>query len=343
MVKVLVTGSLGYIGSVLIPTLVAEDLEVGGIDSGLYRETNLEPTPLDSLTTIQDIREAEKIDFDGFSAVVHLAALSNDPLGALDPSLTHKINFRATVELAMRAKAAGVKRFVFVSTQSVYGIAEQNSRDLDEFASAKSPLTEYATTKLRAENALQEMHSKDFFCIVLRPATVFGYSPRLRSDIVFNNLLAQAFFRHEIRLKSDGKPWRPVIHVQDLSKAILLAVNLPQERLKSRTYNVGVKGGNHTVLEIAEHARALVPGSELSIGSEPTPDERSYRVGFDRIYDEMGFNPTWTLQAGGQDLISRWTSLGATEEQVLGHQSMRLEHLTKRQKEGSLDGNLSSR
>lgn len=336
------TGSLGYIGSVLMPFLAGRNLNVGGIDSGLYRQTNLEPMPFDRLTSIQDIRDAKRVDFKGYSVVVHMAALSNDPLGALNHSLTEQINFRATVELATRAKAAGVKRFVFISTQSVYGIAKKNSQELDEFKSEKIPLTEYAKTKLKAENALQEMHSEDFFCVILRPATVFGYSPRLRSDIVFNDFLAQAFFRHEIRLKSDGKPWRPVIHIQDLSEAIFMAASFPKERLKSRTYNVGVKGGNYTVLELAKSAQALVPQSKLTVGAEATPDERSYRVSFSRIYDEIGFNPTWTLQTGGEELISNWIRLGCRGEQILGHQSVRLEHLARRQREGLLDDNLRS-
>ena len=340
---VLVTGSKGYIGSVLVDYLTERSPKVSGLDSGLFETSRLEPCPKDSLTIQKDIRHVVPEDLAGVSTVIHLAALSNDPLGALRPELTSEINHFGAIQLAQAAKEAGVKRFIFLSTQSIYGISDPDGPELDEERSEKTPLTAYAKTKFLAEQDIQRLHSDDFFVVVLRPATVFGYSPRLRTDIVFNNLVAQAHFRGEINLTSDGRPWRPVIHVKDLCMAISQAAELPKSQIASRVYNVGVEGGNYTVLQLAQRATELVPGSRLTFSSEATPDERSYRVSFARIYHELAFRPVWTLPMGGRELIDKWDELGCTAEQILGPRTIRLAHLEERQRLGSLDEKLYPR
>lgn len=317
--------------------------QVSGFDSGLFENSLLEPSPKDALTIQKDIRQVVPEDLAGVSTVIHLAALSNDPLGALRPELTSEINHVGAVRLARAAKEAGVKRFIFLSTQSVYGISDPDGPELDEETSQKTPLTAYAKTKFLAEQDIQSLHSADFFVVVLRPATVFGYSPRLRTDIVFNNLVAQAHFRGEINLTSDGRPWRPVVHVRDLCLAILQVAELPKDRIKSRIYNVGVEGGNYTVLQLAQNAIELVPGSLLTFSSEATPDERTYRVSFRRIYEEISFDPVWTLSMGGRELIDKWVELSCSEEQILGPTTNRLAHLEERQRQGTLDENLYTR
>lgn len=334
---------MGYVGSVLVDYLAELLPKVSGLDSGLFESALLEPCPKDSLTVRKDIRNVVPEDLAGVSAVVHLAALSNDPLGALRPELTAEINHSGAIRLARAAKEAGVKRFIFLSTQSVYGISNLDGPELDEERSEKNPLTAYAKTKLLAEQDIQRLHSDDFFVVILRPATVFGYSPRLRTDIVYNNLVAQAHFRGEIRLTSDGRPWRPVIHVRDLCMAIYQAVRLPKSQIKSRIYNVGVEGGNFTVLQLAQNATKLVPGSLLTVSPEATPDERTYKVSFRRIYDELSFRPEWTLPMGGRELINKWNALACSAEQTLGPRTIRLAHLKERQRRGSLDEDLFPR
>lgn len=336
---VLVTGHLGYIGSVLTGHLARKGIAFRGLDSGLYREAAVGPVNDSTGAPLRDLRKIDSSDLAGVDTVIHMGALSNDPLGELSPNLTTEINYEATVRLAEIAQSAGVRRFVFMSTQSVYGISTADT-ELDEVEAVTAPETAYAKTKLLAEEALRALHSEDFFCVILRPATVYGYSPRLRTDIVFNNLLAQAFFLGNISLKSDGLPWRPVVHIKDLCDAIESAAFQPAVRLRTGIYNVGVRGGNYRVIELAEKARSLVPGTTLSSSSEPTPDERSYRVSFERIYEEMGFSPSWTLEAGGRELIKHWSSLKDRKSYTLDHRTNRLEHLRHRIEKGTLDGDL---
>ena len=255
--RVLVTGDKGYIGTVLSRILLERGYAVSGLDAGYYEDCLLEPVAQNYPSSRCDIRDVSSGSLKGVSAVVHLAALSNDPLGELSPGLTEKINFEATIKIATLARAAGVSRFVYASSQSMYGIAN-SSDELDEDNSEKNAITAYARTKWEAELQLKELATDDFTVVCFRPSTVFGASPRLRCDVVFNNLVACAFTTGRIEIKSDGTPWRPVVHVRDVCAAFIAGLEAPRELIAGRSYNVGIPNGNFTVRDLAEAAGRAV-------------------------------------------------------------------------------------
>jgi nucleoside-diphosphate-sugar epimerase len=318
---VLVTGNLGYIGRVLTPELFRRGYRVTGMDTGYY-EDDCVLYPEDTGVGRQirmDIRDVERKDFEGVDAVIHLASLSNDPLGELIPGVTEAINYTATVRLAECARDAGVKRFVYASSQSMYGIADLTG-ELDEDSSEKNPLTAYARAKWMAECEMGRMGNDDFTVTFFRPSTVFGASPALRCDIVYNNLIAGAFTTGVIDIKSDGTPWRPVIHVNDVSDALISGIEAPVERVANQAFNIGIDNGNYTVRQLADTVKTLMPACEIRYSGEHAGDARTYRVSFKKILRELDgyFRPSWDLIRGGNQLIALFNALSFTKENFRG-------------------------
>ncbi len=339
--NVLVTGDRGYVGSVLVPYLQQRGYSVVGLDAGYFSECLLLPEEASYRRITGDVREVGAEVLEGVEAVIHLAALSNDPLGELDPSLTEAINRDATVRLAQLARQAGVRRFIYSSSQSMYGVSATDA-ELDEERSEKNPLTAYARTKWEAECALKELAGDDFLVVCFRPSTVFGASPRLRCDIVFNNLVACAYTTGRIEIKSDGTPWRPVIHVRDVCAAFLAGLEAPAELINGHSYNVGIPNGNYTVRQLAEAAQRAVPGSRLTFTGEHGKDSRTYRVSFRRILGELKdyFRPEWDLDRGGRELVEFFRQVGFTEEQFRGRTCNRLGQLRHLIDAGVVDSHL---
>ena len=338
---VLVTGNLGYIGSVLTPALTRRGYRVRGFDSGLFADCTLSEVEAPRDQIWRDIRAIEAVDVEGLDGVIHLAGLSNDPLGELDPSLTQAINFDATVRLGELARNAGVRRFVYASSQSMYGISDSDQA-LDEDLSEKLPLTAYAKTKWEAELALMSMRAPGFEVTAFRPSTVFGASPRLRCDIVFNNFMACAFTTGSIELKSDGKPRRPAVHVLDVCEAFIAGLEADASLVDGRAFNVGVADGNYTVRQLALAAQAAVPGTDLVFTGEHGSDSRTYTVGFDRILGELGshFNPSWDLDRGGAELIRFFRETGFEERHFRGGVCNRLIRIGELIEAGRIDESL---
>lgn len=326
--KILVTGNQGYIGSVLSPLLQEQGYDVVGYDIGYYATCLLRPLKTDVQQITKDIRMVSVSDLQGIDAIIHLAGLSNDPLGELSPGLTEEINLGGTMKLAEAAKRAGVKRFVYASSQSMYGISSVD-RELDEDDSEKNPITAYAKTKWDAECQLKKMQTPEFTVVCFRPSTVFGASPRLRCDIVYNNLVACAYTTGRIEIKSDGTPWRPVVHVRDVCSAFISGVKAPKKLVAGRSFNVGIPNGNFTVRDLAEAAQRSVPGSTLSFTGEHGSDSRTYRVSFQRILTELKdyYQPQWDLDRGGKELVSFFKEINFTENQFRGRATNRLAQL----------------
>jgi len=326
--KIMVTGDQGYIGAVLVPMLQDKGYEVVGYDAGYFSENLLEPFNEDYKHIIKDIRDVSKEDLDGINSIIHLAGLSNDPLGEFEPTLTEDINYNGTMRLAELAKEAGVSRFVYASSQSMYGISN-TSDELDEDDSEKNPVTAYAIAKWRAEKELTKMTSEDFVVTSFRPSTVFGASPCLRCDIVFNNLVACAYTTGRIEIMSDGTPWRPVVHIKDVCSAFIAGIEAPLSKVSGRAFNVGIPNGNFTVRDIAEAAQRAVQGCDLVFTGEHGADSRTYKVGFSRILTELSdyYKPEWTLDMGGKELVDFFDDIGFSENQFRGRDTNRLAQL----------------
>ncbi len=326
--KILVTGNKGYIGSVLTPMLIEKGYEVKGYDSGYFEDCLLLPFDGNHSYIRKDIRDITKEDMEGVDSIIHLAGLSNDPLGDFSPKLTEDINYFGTMRLAEMAKEAGISRFVYASSQSMYGVSDTSS-ELDEDDSEKNPVTAYAIAKWNAEQQLHLMSTDSFVVTSMRPSTVFGASPRLRCDIVFNNLVACAYTTGKIEIMSDGSPWRPVVHVKDVCSAFIAGLEAPVSVVSGRSFNVGIADGNFTVRDIAEAAQRSVSGSELIFTGDHT-DPRTYRVSFKRILIELKdyYKPEWDLDMGGQELVQFFKKIAFTEEQFRGRESIRLQQLS---------------
>lgn len=337
--RILVTGNLGYIGSVLTEVLKLE-YEVTGYDIGFFKDSALTKTVELDKQIYKDIRDISEKDIEGVDYIIHLAALSNDPLGELNPDLTKEINFEATKKLALLAKKVGVKRLIYVSSQSMYGISD-TSKEVDEINSEKNPVTEYAKTKWDAELFMKDLHDDNFFTVSFRPSTVFGVSPRLRCDIVYNNLVACAYTTNKIEIKSDGTPWRPVIHVRDLVDAIIAGVKAPKALVFGKAYNVGIKNGNYTVKDLATAVKNILPKCEIIFTGEHLVDPRSYRVSFKRILSDLKdyYKPKWNLEKGGLELIDFFNKINFTEEDFRGLKTNRILNI-KDKIGGQMDKNL---
>lgn len=335
--KILVTGNLGYIGTRATSYLRSLGHSVLGLDCGFYEDCLLGPVDKNIKTIRKDIRDIESIDLQDCDSVVHLAALSNDPVGELDDELTFDINYKAAVRSAEIAKNAGVNRFIFISTQSIYGISNTNE-ELDENNSIKSPKTAYAKSKWLAEQEILSMTTENFLTVAIRPSTVFGWSSRLRSDIVFNNLLLSGLVNKKIEVHSDGSPWRPVVHIEDLVRSIELCIVGEHGKLTGKAFNIGMQGGNYTVAQIADAARECLGDVPITFNTENVVDPRSYKVSFDRANSELSFKSTMDLVSGGKEIIENLR--GATSDDLLSRRTNRLQQLKYLVREGIVDAKL---
>lgn len=333
--RVLVTGSEGYLGTVMADTLRSAGHEVVGLDSGLFADCVLGPLPEPPPMIHTDLRDVTVDQLAGFDAVAHLAALSNDPLGNLHPEITYDINHHASVRLAKLAREAGVRRFLYASTCSVYG-ASGNAGLVAEDAPL-APVTAYAISKVRVEDDLHALADDSFEPVYLRNATAFGFSPRLRGDIVLNDLVATAFLTGVVLVLSDGTPWRPLVHARDIAGAFLACLEAPREAVHDTAFNVGSSAANLRVSEIAEIVSEVVEGSTVQITGEAGNDPRSYRVDFSRINSLVpSFRADWTIRDGAEELLRSYQQFGLTEE-VYRSTFKRLPWLARLQNEHRLD------
>ena len=337
-VKVLVTGHDGYIGTVLTPMLKAEGHDVTGLDSRLYRDCTFGESPAEIPCLQADVRDVTASDLTGFDAVIHLAGLCNDPLGDLDPEVTLDINFRASVRLAELAREAGVARFLFSSSCSIYGA--QGDDYVTEEGAAR-PVTPYGSSKILAEEGISRLASENFSPTHLRNATVYGASPRLRGDLVVNNLVAYAFTTGEVHIKSDGTPWRPLIHVEDVSRAFVTILHAPRELIHDEVFNVGGTEENYRIREVADAVEATVPGSKIAYAPGAGPDKRNYRVSCDKLHSTLsGFRLKWTVPRGVVELYEAYRRWGLTYEGFLGSRLMRIARVQELLDLNHLDGSL---
>ena len=336
--RVLLTGHTGYLGTVMAPVLAEAGHEVTGLDSGLFADCLLGPAPADPAGITVDLRDVRPEQLEGFDAVIHLAALSNDPLGSLAPQLTYDINHHASVRLAQLAKDAGVGRYLYASTCSVYG-ASGGGGLVDEDAPLR-PVTPYAESKVRVEADVSKLADDDFTPVYMRNATAFGFSPRLRADIVLNNLTAHAFLSGEVLVLSDGTPWRPLVHAKDIAHAFTAALSAPRDVVHNRAFNIGTERNNVTVAEIAQEVVEAVPGAKLRITGEAGADPRSYRVDFARFREAIpGFDCEWSVKDGALQLIDAYRDYGLTKAQF-ERRFTRLNWLNDRQAAGAVDETL---
>ncbi len=333
--RVLLTGHLGYLGTVMAPMLAAAGHDVVGLDSGLYADCVLGPYPADSPGVSLDLRDVRLEHVAGFDAVVHLAALSNDPLGSFAPEITYAINHHASTRLAQLARDAGVRRFLYASTCSVYGVS--GGDELVDEDAALRPVTPYAESKVRVEDDLIDLADADFSPVLLRNATAFGFSPRLRADIVLNNLVGHAMLSGEIRVLSDGTPWRPLVHARDIASVFVAALEAPREVIHARAFNVGTESNNLRVCEIAHAVADAVPGVPIRITGETGSDPRSYRVDFSRLRAALpDFRCAWSVLDGARELAQAYVRYGLTRE-AFDRRFTRLAALADRISAGSVD------
>ena len=336
--KVVVTGNLGYIGTIMAPLIAKAGHEVVGLDTDLYSTCTFGPGFTTYPTIKKDIRDVTVADLKGIDAVVHLAALSNDPLGNLNPDVTYDINHRGTIHLAQTAKAAGVKRFVFSSSCSNYGASGDTL--LDE-SSAFNPVTPYGISKVRSEQDLVKLGDDNFCPVLMRSATAYGVSPRLRFDIVLNNLTAWAVASGKILIKSDGTPWRPIVHIEDISRAFVAALSAPRELVFNQAFNVGRSDQNYRIKEIAEIVKDTVPNCELAFAADGGPDTRCYRVDCSKIARVLTeFKPQWDAPKGAMQLYKAFVQNDVKLEDFEGPRYKRIDHITQLMSSGKLDNSL---
>src|SRR5678816_2077799 len=328
----------GYIGSVMAPFLVRAGHEVVGVDTDLYHRSSFGEWNDTIETRAKDVRSLETRDLAGFDAVIHLAALSNDPLGDLNPQLTYDINHLASVRLAALAKEAGVPRFAFASSCSNYGAA--GDAPVNE-ESELNPVTAYGESKVRVERDVIKLADDSFSPTFLRCATAYGVSPRLRFDIVLNNLVAWAFTSGKVMLKSDGSPWRPIVHIEDISRAFLAVLSVPRERVHAQAFNVGRNDQNYRIREIAQIVKETVPGCEIAFADDAGPDKRNYRADFSKVARLLPeFQPRWDARKGAKQLHDAYQAIGLVLSDFEGPRYRRIDQIKQLLAAGNLGPDL---
>jgi len=336
--RVLLTGHQGYIGSVLAKMLLQAGHDVTGLDSGFFQRNRFVGELANVPCLRRDLRDVELRDLEGYEAVLHLAALSNDPLGDINPQLTYEINLHATTRLARLSKQVGVKRFLFSSSCSMYGAA--GSEMLGENAPF-NPVTPYAESKVLAERELTNLADSQFSPVFLRNTTAYGVSPFMRFDVVLNNLVAWAHTTGRVRIQSDGTPWRPLIHIEDICRAFLAVLDAPRELIHNQAFNVGITEENYQVRDLAEIVKQTVSGCTIEYAVDGGPDTRSYRVDFSKIKDTIpGFEPQWNIRRGAQEIYTACRESKLTLEDFEGPQFKRITHIRKLLADGQLDSRL---
>ena len=336
--RVLVTGHRGYIGSVLVPLLLERDHEVSGLDSDLFRACTFDGELAVIPELIGDVRDVELENVKGFDGIIHLAGLSNDPLGDYNPSLTEDINHQGSVRIARLAKEAGVSRFLFASSCSNYGGGGQDF--LDENAKF-NPVTPYGVSKVEVERDVGPMADDSFSPTFLRASTAYGASPRIRFDLVVNNLTAWAFTTGEVHLKSDGSPWRPLVHVQDIARAYVSILEADRDPIHNKAFNVGTTTENYQIREVAEIVHDVVPNCKIGFAEGAEPDKRCYRVDCNLLSRTVhGFKPQWTVRRGVEQLLEAYQRVGLTLDDFEGPRFKRIDHVKQLLDDGRLDATL---
>jgi nucleoside-diphosphate-sugar epimerase len=333
--NVIVTGHKGFIGTIMVPMLQAAGHKVRGIDSDLYRNSTYgaPPAPVDEI--IKDVRDVEKSDLEGADAIVHLAALSNDVLGDLNPDMTYEINHKASVRIAAMAKEIGVPRFIFASSCSMYGAA--GDEVLDETAEF-NPVTAYAISKVLVERDVRELADDRFSPVFMRNATAYGFSPRIRFDLVINNLIAWAYTTGLVRMKSDGTPWRPVVHIEDISRAVIAALAAPREKIHNEAFNVGTSAETYQIKTLADMVMRTVPDSRIEFAGDAGPDKRNYKVNFSKYAQAFPEHlPAWTAERGVQSIYEAYRRIGLHQDDYEGPQYKRIAQLKHLLATGQLD------
>lgn len=337
--NVLVTGHTGYIGAVLVPMLLDAKHGVTGLDTDFFDGCDFDSGLADVHAIRKDLRDVTAADLNGFDAIIHLAALSNDPLSDLNPECTYEINHRASVRLAQLAKTAGVPRFLFSSSCSLYGLAA-GADFLTEEASF-NPVTPYGESKVLVERDVSRLSTDDFSPTYLRNSTAYGISPRLRADLVVNNLVGFAYTTGEVLIASDGTPWRPLVHVEDICRGFLAILHAPRELVHNQAFNVGRTEENYQIRDIASMVEKIVPGSSVKYAEGGGPDLRCYRVNCDKIARALPeFRPQWTVWRGIEQLYAAYKEHALTQQEFNGTRYIRIKHLTSLLSSSRLDATL---